>query len=148
MKKLSPNRWSIFALAWAATTCTFARDLSCRSEKRFGTDGYFQMSVILHQAGEEISRVELDSATVLLDTQTGYTCHAEFDVADKETSWLRHGRFTVVRSDTSLATIERTSKGYRVDLSKLSDSSCGHRARWPVSVFVFDKGKRCVTKYP
>ena len=143
MKKLSPNRWLIFASAWAAAAGAFAKDLTCHGEKRFGTDGYVQVSVILRHTGGEISHIELDSATVVLDTQTGYTCHAEFDVADKDTSWLRHGRFTVVRSidsdsdDASLATIERTSKGYRMDLSKLSDSSCGVRARWPVSVFVF-----------
>jgi len=131
--------------------------LSCSSQLRVFNEGSLEGSFeaeasIVLEHGKPIE-VELQSTTIVNDTMTGYSCHALFKVADKESDWRYDGDHTAITArseefhDPTTLRITRSSRGYEIDTHDLSSQYCGARARWPLKITVRTRGKKCITKY-
>jgi hypothetical protein len=144
------------ALPLLAALCTCAvnaKDLSCKSEVRFGQDGALQVQATLRRSGSTITGIEIESTTVVFPTYTGYSCSVEFDQEQTNVKWAALGEITRVSGSTddpaekSEVSIRRTAQGYLIDPRGLSRITCGARGQWPASILIPFRGSRCTTKY-
>lgn len=149
-----PTRSAFFVLGLLfAASPLAARELTCTSQQDIGHEGYLAATARIELDGKTPHKLSLESLSFFRFRNAGFTCNAEFDRNSPRETWSdKDGRLTIrapfeESDEESILVMIEEPKGYRIDLSRLSEHYCGARVRWPLSIFVPKRGGRCLTAF-